>query len=172
MQQELSQWLDGKGLKHQASLAGAFLGDGGRLSKALGQRYKRMGSKAGFPDLTIFGARGRIMFLELKTANGILSDAQREWQAELRDLGFEAEVAWSLAQAKEVVEAYFFLAHAPPQPPPAATPASNHSFRRGAIQNLLSANLLSADSSDEDDPLTLTPCKRKGDSIDRPVVLE
>lgn len=48
-------------------------------------------SAFGFPDLVL--ARDRILFLELKTETGNLSDAQRGWLTALLEAGGEAYVA-------------------------------------------------------------------------------
>lgn len=48
------------------------------------------GSQPGFPDWTL--ARDRVVFLELKTETGKVSDAQAEWMAALNDANTEAYV--------------------------------------------------------------------------------
>lgn len=48
------------------------------------------GSEPGFPDWTL--ARERVVFLELKTAKGTVSVAQREWLAALNAANVEAYV--------------------------------------------------------------------------------
>ena len=48
------------------------------------------GSQPGFPDWTL--ARERVVFLELKTETGKVSDAQKEWLAALNAAGVEAYV--------------------------------------------------------------------------------
>lgn len=48
------------------------------------------GSQPGFPDWTL--ARDRVVFLELKTETGKVSDAQKEWLAALNAAGTEAYV--------------------------------------------------------------------------------
>ena len=55
------------------------------------QRAKREGMATGFPDLIAL-APGRIAFLEMKTATGALSTAQREWLDRLRGMGFPCGV--------------------------------------------------------------------------------
>src|SRR5581483_5023024 len=47
-------------------------------------------SEAGFPDLVL--VRERVVYAELKTMNGRLTDRQRDWIAALRDAGAEAYV--------------------------------------------------------------------------------
>jgi hypothetical protein len=48
------------------------------------------GSQPGFPDWTL--ARERVVFLELKTETGKVSDHQKVWLAALNDAGVEAYV--------------------------------------------------------------------------------
>lgn len=65
------------------------------LCRALSWRryhtYRSTRSAAGFPDETL--VRDRIVFLELKTEKGKLSDAQREWLTAIVKAGGEAYVA-------------------------------------------------------------------------------
>jgi hypothetical protein len=64
------------------------------LGKMLGWRlyhpYDSRRSNPGYPDLTL--VRDRIVFLELKTEKGKLSEPQRDWLTALRRAGGEAYV--------------------------------------------------------------------------------
>ena len=61
------------------------------LARILGWKayhtLRSKGSEPGYPDWTL--VRDRVVFLELKTARGKVSPAQREWLAALRDAGAE-----------------------------------------------------------------------------------
>lgn len=76
--------------------------NGGRRSKAEAGRFKALGVVAGIPDLVAI-AEGRVFGLELKTANGRLSDAQREMAARWRAAGGEYAVARSVAEASRIL---------------------------------------------------------------------
>ena len=52
-----------------------------------GARLKRSGTVAGYPDLTLYAAGGRVGHLELKSCTGRLSDSQIEVQQKLTGLG-------------------------------------------------------------------------------------
>jgi VRR-NUC domain len=52
--------------------------NGGYRTKAEAARLKWTGVVAGVPDLCVLAPVGRVFFLEVKTAVGRLSDAQRE----------------------------------------------------------------------------------------------
>lgn len=48
-------------------------------------------SEPGFPDLVIAG-HGRVLYAELKTQRGRLTDAQRQWISQLQDAGSEVHL--------------------------------------------------------------------------------
>lgn len=56
---------------------------------------KAHGMRAGVPDVIIMGPGGRIVMVELKTAKGTLSKAQRIFAAEALELGVTVHVARS-----------------------------------------------------------------------------
>lgn len=85
--------------------------NGGRRSLAEGAAFKAMGTKAGFPDLFIYEPRGDFggLALELKTARGSQSPAQRWWERALMDRGYAYRVVKSDDEFRRVVEAYLGL---------------------------------------------------------------
>jgi hypothetical protein len=84
--------------------------NGGTLSGAReGAKFKRMGVRAGFPDLLIPVARKgfNALLIELKRQQGgSLSDAQRDWLNWLNANGSLAVVCKGYAEAKSVIERY------------------------------------------------------------------
>ncbi|CAB4128624.1 VRR-NUC domain containing protein [uncultured Caudovirales phage] len=77
-------------------------------------RLKRMGLRAGFPDLQLLvpgsikddGTEAPGLFLELKTIRGRLSDIQKEYHSKLRFLNYTIVVVRELDEAISWVKAY------------------------------------------------------------------
>jgi hypothetical protein len=67
-----------------ASLEGVV----GALSRAMGQLLRACGMQAGEPDLRIYLANGRLLFIEMKGERGRLIDSQRQRFPKLEALGF------------------------------------------------------------------------------------
>ena len=57
----------------------------------------------GMPDLLFLGPSGQTVWLEVKTATGIVSEAQNRFIARLRELGHTAEVVRSVDEALVLV---------------------------------------------------------------------
>ena len=72
----------------------------GGVSKGQNGRNKAMGAKAGVPDLHFVFDDGRVGYIELKAAKGVLSDAQIEF----RGLCAERCIPWALCRSGEEVE--------------------------------------------------------------------
>jgi hypothetical protein len=64
----------------------------GRRSMRDGARRKVLGMVAGEPDLRIYLPGGRCIFVEVKSAKGTLSPAQKDRHAELVSVGFDVHV--------------------------------------------------------------------------------
>lgn len=79
-----------------------------KCSAQEGARLKRMGVKAGVPDLCLPVARGTAhgLYIEMKAKNGRLSDTQRWWQAELTEQGYISSVCYGWEQAVKVLTDY------------------------------------------------------------------
>jgi hypothetical protein len=73
-----------------------------------GNRLKEEGMKAGVPDLHLPVARRSChgLWIEMKSANGKVSDAQKWWILALREQGHRVEVCYSWNDARKVIEAY------------------------------------------------------------------
>lgn len=93
--------------------------NGGKRGKFEACRLKAQGVKAGVPDLHLPVARAGYhgLWVEMKTAAGRLSEAQRTIIAMLRAEGHRVEVCRSAADAVEALEDYLRV------PAPTTTPS-------------------------------------------------
>jgi hypothetical protein len=66
-------------------------GNGANKGRAGGNKMKLMGSRAGWPDMC-FILDGRIVWIELKAANGRVSDAQELVHGRMKGMGCEVYV--------------------------------------------------------------------------------
>jgi len=67
-------------------------------------KLKKMGVKAGIPDLMLPLENGKVFWLELKTKKGKLSAVQKVVIAKLKKKGHLVEVAFGYDQAVEILE--------------------------------------------------------------------
>lgn len=74
-------------------------------------RMKRTGYVKGFPDIFIYNAKGPYfgLAIEMKTAKGVMSQSQKEWQQKLIDNGYHAVTCKSFDEAKQVIDDYLQL---------------------------------------------------------------
>lgn len=68
---------------------------GGLRTKAEAAKIKWMGGMAGVPDLIVVDERGRALFLEIKTAVGVLSKSQKDF----RDLCLANHWPWAVCRS-------------------------------------------------------------------------
>jgi hypothetical protein len=82
--------------------------NGGRRDAATAARLKAEGVRAGVPDLLLAVARsGRHgLWIEMKTAKGCASKAQREMRDSLSAQGYAVEIAKGYAAAKAIITEY------------------------------------------------------------------
>lgn len=75
--------------------------NGGKRDAREAARFKRMGVKAGVPDLFLPVPRGKYhgLFIELKSPGGRLSDHQKEWLKLLSASGYAACVCFGFEEA-------------------------------------------------------------------------
>lgn len=76
---------------------------GGHISAGMGARRKRMGAKAGAPDLILEIAGGRLIEIELKADKGRLSKSQVAWQKESFEMGIPYFVARSIEEIRAIL---------------------------------------------------------------------
>ena len=82
--------------------------NGGQRHPAIAAKLKREGVKRGVPDLCLPVARCGLhgLYLELKAADGRLSDEQKRWRDMLTAQGYGVAVVYGFEAAKEVLEDY------------------------------------------------------------------
>lgn len=92
--------------------------NGGKRDAFTGAQMKALGVKPGFPDLILpFGARLSVgLVIEMKSASGQTSDAQKEWLAHFEAQKWEIRVARSAQEARTILCQYLGL---PPDQAPA-----------------------------------------------------
>lgn len=98
----LVNWMDDHEIRYYAI-------PNGRNSSREGARYRRMGARAGIPDLCVPYARKSYhgLYIELKrVAGGHVSAEQREWIDFLNTQGYFATVAKGCDHAIQIIEDY------------------------------------------------------------------
>lgn len=61
------------------------------IGARIGAKLKRLGQKAGVPDLVLFFDGGTTAFIELKTIKGRLHKSQQDFHGVLKTLGFQVD---------------------------------------------------------------------------------
>lgn len=82
--------------------------NGGKRNAAEAAHLKRLGVKAGVPDLFLPVPRGKChgLYIELKAGKNKPTDAQRKWIDALAEQGYAAFICYDAAYARQVVETY------------------------------------------------------------------
>jgi len=100
-QVDLARWLDRSGELW------CHVPNGGRRSPREGARLKRMGVKAGVPDILIF-REPRNIAVELKRRHGgSVSPVQKKWHKRLLEAGWAVIVAKGADEARNLIENCF-----------------------------------------------------------------
>jgi uncharacterized membrane protein YqgA involved in biofilm formation len=81
---------------------------GVRTSMKQAVKMKKTGYVKGFPDIFIYQAKGSFfgLAIEMKTAKGVMSQSQKDWQAKLINNGYQAVTCKSFDEAKKVIDDY------------------------------------------------------------------
>lgn len=80
--------------------------NGGWRREATAKKFKRLGVRAGFPDLIVLPGQGLTIFLEVKAAKGRVSPAQRHFGLSITALGgYVWAVVRSIDDARLVLKA-------------------------------------------------------------------
>lgn len=82
--------------------------NGGHRNVMEAAKFKQMGVRAGYPDLTLLVPRKgyHALFIEMKTAKGKQSEHQREYQAELEKQGYKYIICRSVQDFIKEIEEY------------------------------------------------------------------
>lgn len=85
--------------------------NGGKRNAREAARFKRMGVKAGVPDMFFPVPRGGChgLFIELKAPRGRLSDYQRGWIERLKTSGYAVAVCYRSDEARRDILRYLKL---------------------------------------------------------------
>lgn len=75
--------------------------DSGKRSKFEQFKYKYLGSDSGFPDLQFPSLQ---LVIELKVKPNKVTDPQQEWLDHFKDIGWTAEVCWSLDETTNLIK--------------------------------------------------------------------
>lgn len=96
------------------SLARVYLfmvpnGEMGKISQAAAGRARSMGLRAGISDLVLIGPSGTAYFMEVKTATGKLSEAQRKFMDLCAKRGWNYAVVRSVEESLDVCRKWGIL---------------------------------------------------------------
>jgi VRR-NUC domain len=78
----------------------------GELGGRFLSKLMAMGLLPGVPDLILFSADGRAFFLEFKSADGVLSDAQKDFREWAMGAGLRYAVARTVSEAMTIFESF------------------------------------------------------------------
>ena len=103
----LIQWFDATYREHRGRLFS--VPNGTNKSRAAAAHFKREGLRSGVPDLMLpvasMGYHG--LFIEMKRQKGgVISEAQKKWNAYLNEQGYLAVFCCGFEDAKQVIERY------------------------------------------------------------------
>ena len=82
--------------------------NGGHRNVMEAAKFKQMGVRAGYPDLTLLVPRKgfHALFIEMKTPKGKQSEHQREYQKELEEQGYKYIICRSVEEFIKQVDDY------------------------------------------------------------------
>lgn len=85
--------------------------NGGKRSMSEAVRFKREGVKAGVPDICLPVPRGKYhgLYVEMKAADGRVSEYQKEWLSKLTAQGYFTAVCFGAQSAIDTITRYLSL---------------------------------------------------------------
>lgn len=113
IQQAFFEWLSLHEKKHPELSLFYAIPNGANKSIAARMKFKREGLKAGVPDVHLplaaerFHSRG--LWIEFKSAKGVVSESQKTWSKRLQDAGHSVVVCKSWTDAANIVIDYLAL---------------------------------------------------------------
>lgn len=107
----LMEWVSAQSGKFPELSLIFHIPNGGKRNAREAARFKRMGVKAGVPDLFLPVPRGGChgLFIELKAPHGKLSDNQRNWLERLKAKGYAVSVCYGCTEAQRDILQYLGL---------------------------------------------------------------
>ena len=107
-QKSLIEWAKWQEKKYPELKMLMHVPNEGKRSKRYGAELKRMGLKAGFPDLGLFVPRNNKsgLFLEMKVGRNKCTENQKKWIRNLLEQGYEVKVCYSCEEAIQVIKKY------------------------------------------------------------------
>ena len=110
-QKSLIEWAKWQEKKYPELKMLMHVPNEGKRSKRYGAELKRMGLKAGFPDLGLFVPRNNkhALFLEMKVGRNKCTDNQKKWIRALMEQGYEVKVCYSAEEAIQIIKRYLSI---------------------------------------------------------------
>lgn len=108
-QETLFNWMRYKEKQYPELKLCFHIPNGGSRNQIEAKHLKEQGVKPGVPDLCLPVARGiwHGLYIEMKRQKGgRVSDAQRQWIADLERQGYRAEIACGWQEAAQILEIY------------------------------------------------------------------
>lgn len=111
-QQALIEWADLQAHKHKELKMLVHIPNEGKRSREYGAELKRMGLRAGFPDLflavpkLVDGVLYGGLFIELKVKGNKCTENQKKWLRRLSEQGYKTEVCYGCSEAIKVIKEY------------------------------------------------------------------
>lgn len=107
-QKALIQWTKWQEKQHSELKMLMHIPNEGKRSPRTGAELKRMGLKAGFPDLGLLVPRNdkHGLFIEMKVGRNKCTDNQKEWIRRLMEQGYEVKVCYSCEEAIQTIKKY------------------------------------------------------------------
>ena len=107
-QKALIQWAQFNSSRYPELELLYHIPNGGLRNKREAAELKRLGVKAGVPDLCLPVARGLYhgLYIEMKRKGGQESKQQTEWLKRLKEQGYETITAYNFEQAADAIKKY------------------------------------------------------------------
>lgn len=107
-QKLLVEWANLQSCKYSELKMLVHVPNEGKRSPRTGAELKRMGLKAGFPDLGLLVPRQNKhgLFIEMKVGRNKCTDSQKEWIRALMQQGYEVKVCYSCEEAIQTIKKY------------------------------------------------------------------